>query len=107
VNGSLAPSSLELTLTRLVAGFTTLAVASIDEDTYGYVQHLLPGTMEAIVRFRSAVISLENELLGRTSSLGRAEAAAAAEVKRLLAAPIGGESICSTVCRAAACADQL
>lgn len=43
---------------------TTLAVASADEDTYGYTQAVLPSALEAFVRFRMAALALEKELLG-------------------------------------------
>lgn len=50
----------------------TLAVASIEEDTYGQVQNLLPGTLEAIIRFRSAIVSLGSEMLGQANMMGSA-----------------------------------
>jgi nucleoporin NDC1 len=80
-------------LTRLPTVFATLAVSSIEEDTYGYVQQVLPATMEAIVRYRSALVSLQNELVMAASSLGPSSAAGAEEAKLLLAVPIEGEQI--------------
>lgn len=66
-------------------------MSSIEEDTYGYVQQVLPATMEAIVRYRSALLSLQNELVMAASSLGPSSAAGAEEAKLLLAVPIEGE----------------
>ncbi|WOO77694.1 uncharacterized protein LOC62_01G001257 [Vanrija pseudolonga] len=51
-------------LARIVDTLTTLAVASADEDTYGYTQAVLPSALEAFVRFRMAALALEKELLG-------------------------------------------
>lgn len=83
----------DLSLTLLPTVFATLAVSSIEEDTYGYVQQVLPATMEAIVRYRSALVSLQNELVMAASSLGPSSAAGAEESRLLVAVPIGGEHI--------------
>ena len=56
----------------------TLAVTSIEEDTYGYVQQVLPATLEAIVRLRLALLSLSAELSSQASLLGRGQAGAMA-----------------------------
>jgi hypothetical protein len=48
--------------------------------------------MEAIVRFRSAIISLESELLAQASSLGKPGQTAAAQVKEILSSHIASES---------------
>lgn len=74
------------------AVFVTLVVASADEDKYGFVQSVLPATLEAIVRYRSALITLESELLAQCQTLGRGGEPAAIEVKRLLGEQIQGES---------------
>ncbi|KAL7423217.1 hypothetical protein Q5752_002517 [Cryptotrichosporon argae] len=49
-------------LARLVDIFATLAVVSIDEDTYGLVQAVLPGTLEALVRLRAGLLRAAAEL---------------------------------------------
>lgn len=69
-----------------------LSVASLEEDTYGHVQHVLPATMEAIVRFRFNIVSLESELLAQASGLGRPGQAAAALAKKTLSACINSTS---------------
>ncbi|KAL1408319.1 hypothetical protein Q8F55_005125 [Vanrija albida] len=51
-------------LARIVDILTTLAVASADEDTYGYTQAVLPSALEAFVRFRMAALALQKELIG-------------------------------------------
>ncbi|ORY31431.1 nucleoporin protein Ndc1-Nup [Naematelia encephala] len=61
--------------------FATLAVASIEEDTYGQVQHLLPSVLEAIVRVRSAALQLEASLSAQATLLGRAQDSAIGVVK--------------------------
>jgi hypothetical protein len=40
----------------------TLVVASADEDKYGFVQAVLPATLEALVRVRVAALALGAEL---------------------------------------------
>jgi nucleoporin NDC1 len=47
--------------------------------------------MEAIVRFRSNIISLESELLAQAGAIGRPGQTAAAQVKEVLSAHINGE----------------
>jgi hypothetical protein len=73
--------------------FVVLSVASLEEDTYGHVQHVLPATMEAIVRFRSGIVSLESELLAQASSLGKPGQNAASQVKEVLSSYITSESL--------------
>lgn len=68
-----------------------LSVASLEEDTYGHVQHVLPATMEAIVRFRSGIVSLEAELVAQASALGKSSQTAAAQVKEILSSYIASE----------------
>ena len=80
------------------AVFATLAVASTEEDTYGHVQQVLPATLEAIIRFRSSLVSFENELLGQATLLGRAQGAAGNEVKRQLGPAIMGEHLANLPC---------
>ena len=70
-----------------------LCVASLEEDVYGHVQHVLPATLEAIIRFRSGIVSLESELLSQASSIGRPGQAAATSVKQTLSSYISGQSI--------------
>jgi len=68
-----------------------LSVASLEEDTYGHVQHVLPATLEAIIRFRSSIVALESELLAQAGSLGRPSQVAGDQVKEVLSSYIGGE----------------
>ncbi|KAK8858480.1 hypothetical protein IAR55_002707 [Kwoniella newhampshirensis] len=81
---------------RIIEVITTLAVASIDEDTYGHVQQVLPATLEAIVRFRSAIIGLENQLVGQARLLGSAQGGAVGEVQAELGA---ARAVCEKVIR--------
>lgn len=67
-----------------------LSVASLEEDVYGHVQHVLPATLEAIIRFRSGIVALESELLAQASALGKPGNAAAAHVKEILSSYIAG-----------------
>jgi hypothetical protein len=69
-----------------------LAVASADEDKYGFVQTVLPATLEAIVRYRSALINLESELLAQCQMLGRGGESAAGQVKAVVGEQVSGES---------------
>ncbi|KAK4686253.1 nucleoporin NDC1, partial [Tremellales sp. Uapishka_1] len=52
---------------RIIEILINVSVASIEEDTYGHVQQVLPATLEAILRFRSAIRSFSSELASRTS----------------------------------------
>jgi len=72
--------------------FATLAVASAEEDKYGHVQGVLPSTLEAIVRLRSALFSLESELLAKSSALGKSTESAQAEVRQLVGESTTGKS---------------
>jgi hypothetical protein len=51
----------------------------------------MPATLEAIVRYRSALLSLESELLARARTIGRGGEPAATEVRRLIGETFGGE----------------
>jgi len=75
----------------LISVFATLAVASTTEDRYGHVQGVLPSTLEAIVRFRSALFGLESELLSRASAMGKSTEAAQAETRLLLGQSFTGK----------------
>jgi nucleoporin NDC1 len=70
-----------------------LSVASLEEDTYGHVQHVLPATLEAIVRFRSSIVALESELLAQAGSLGKPSQVAGDQVKEILSSYIGSKPI--------------
>ena len=59
----------------------TLTVASAEEDTFGYVQQLLPATLEALVRLRSAALAFETELVSRASLMRGMEKGASAQAK--------------------------
>ncbi|WWC88802.1 uncharacterized protein L201_003715 [Kwoniella dendrophila CBS 6074] len=71
---------------RIIEVVTIFAVSSIEEDTYGYVQHLLSASLEAIVRVRSSIISLEGRLMGQAGLLGQAREGAAGEIGREMGA---------------------
>ncbi|WWD18367.1 hypothetical protein CI109_102817 [Kwoniella shandongensis] len=71
---------------RIIEIITTLAVASIEEDTYGHVQQVLPATLEAIIRFRSAILGLESQLSYQAGVLGGAQGGATAQVQNELGA---------------------
>lgn len=49
---------------------TNLSIASLEEDRYGYVQQVLPSTLEVIIRHRSALMSFQSELIARSAVLG-------------------------------------
>jgi hypothetical protein len=68
-----------------------LSVASLEEDTYGHVQHVLPTTLEAIVRFRRSIIALESELLAQAGGLGRPSQVASGQVKEIISSYIRGK----------------
>lgn len=70
--------------------FASLACASLEEDTYGYVQQVLPATLEIIVRHRSALMAFESELMMGASHLGRGNERAQRDVKAKMAVPISG-----------------
>ena len=73
----------------MVLVLVVLSVASIEEDTYGNVQQVLPAILEAIVRFREAIFALEVQLLAQTRLLGPAQSGAMDEVKKDLYVAIG------------------
>ncbi|WVF69334.1 hypothetical protein IAT40_004110 [Kwoniella sp. CBS 6097] len=54
---------------RIIEIFTTLAIASIEEDTYGHVQQVLPASLEAIVRIRATLGMVEARLSGQAGIL--------------------------------------
>ncbi|WVQ96832.1 hypothetical protein IAU59_003939 [Kwoniella sp. CBS 9459] len=54
---------------RIIEIIATLAVASIEEDTYGHVQQVLPASLEAIVRIRGALSMVEARLSGQAGIL--------------------------------------
>jgi hypothetical protein len=74
-------------------------VASLEEDTYGHVQHILPATLEAIVRFRGSIVALESELLAQTGALGKPGQVASEQVKEILSSYTGGKPIISRLKR--------
>ncbi|OXB37300.1 hypothetical protein LQV05_003651 [Cryptococcus neoformans] len=74
---------------RAIEILVILSVASIEEDTYGNVQQVLPAILEAIVRFREAIFALEVQLLAHTRLLGPAQSGAMDEVKKDLHIAIG------------------
>jgi len=74
-----------------------LSVASLEEDTYGHVQHVLPATLEAMVRFRGSIVALESELLAQAGSLGKPGQVAGEQVKEILSSYIGGKLSCTVV----------
>ncbi|KIR75783.1 hypothetical protein I310_00480 [Cryptococcus deuterogattii CA1014] len=67
---------------RVIEILVILSVASIEEDTYGNVQQVLPAILEAIVRFRDAIFALEAQLLVQTRLLGPAQSGAVDEIKK-------------------------
>ncbi|WVQ86647.1 hypothetical protein IAS59_000361 [Cryptococcus gattii] len=67
---------------RVIEILVILSVASIEEDTYGNVQQVLPAILEAIVRFREAIFALEAQLLVQTRLLGPAQSGAVDEIKK-------------------------
>ncbi|ODN95784.1 hypothetical protein L198_04402 [Cryptococcus wingfieldii CBS 7118] len=69
---------------RVIDIMVLLAGASIQEDTYGNVQQVLPSTLEAIVRFRDAVKLFELELVGKARVLGPAQESGLGEIKESL-----------------------
>lgn len=71
----------------------TLACASLEEDTYGYVQQILPGTMEIIVRHRSALMAFRSELLAGCTVLGPGAEAAQQAIQRSMQVPVSGTFI--------------
>ena len=73
----------------LILVLVILSIASIEEDTYGNVQQVLPAILEAIVRFREAIFALEVQLLAHTRLLGPAQSGAMDEVKKDLHIAIG------------------
>ena len=73
------------------AVFVVLSVASLEEDIYGHVQHVLPATLEAIIRFRGSIVALESELLAQAGTIGKPGQVAGEQVKEILSAYIGGE----------------
>ncbi len=75
----------------LIVVIVTIAVASLEEDTYGYIQRVLPGTLELIVRHRAELISTRAELLAGSASLGSSAPAAKAEVEHGMGRPIERE----------------
>lgn len=77
--------------------FAVLCVASLEEDVYGHVQHVLPATLEAIIRFRSSIVSLESELLAQANTIGRPGQVAATQVKQTLSSYIKGELLSHTL----------
>ncbi|WVQ80581.1 hypothetical protein IAT38_002686 [Cryptococcus sp. DSM 104549] len=66
---------------RVIEIMVTLAVASVEEDTYGNVQQVLPASLEAIVRFRGAILVLQSQLVAQSTLLGRLQEAAADQVR--------------------------
>lgn len=73
------------------AVFVVLSVASLEEDIYGHVQHVLPATLEAIIRFRGSIVALESELLAQAGTIGKPGQVAGEQVKEILSSYIGGE----------------
>jgi nucleoporin NDC1 len=71
--------------------FVVLSVASLEEDTYGHVQHVLPATLEAMVRFRGSIVALESELLAQAGTIGKPGQVAGQQVKEILSSYIGGK----------------
>ncbi|WVQ72857.1 hypothetical protein IAR50_002418 [Cryptococcus sp. DSM 104548] len=69
---------------RVIDIMVLLAGASIQEDTYGIVQQVLPSTLEAIVRFRDAVKLFELELVGKARVLEAAQESGLEEIKESL-----------------------
>jgi hypothetical protein len=69
----------------------TLAVASIEEDTYGHVQHVLPVILESIVRIRSSILSFQSEALGQATLLGRSQDSAIEGIRGLIQPVVRGE----------------
>nr|XP_019045790.1 hypothetical protein I302_06181 [Kwoniella bestiolae CBS 10118]OCF24720.1 hypothetical protein I302_06181 [Kwoniella bestiolae CBS 10118] len=74
---------------RIIEIMTTLAIASIEEDTYGYVQQVLPASLEAIIRVRASIMSLEARLVGQAGVLGQGRDGAVGEIGRELGAAKG------------------
>ncbi|KAI9631893.1 nucleoporin protein Ndc1-Nup [Dioszegia hungarica] len=79
---------------RIMDIFASLACASLEEDTYGYVQQVLPATLEIIVRHRSALMAFESELMMGASHLGRGNERAQRDVKAKMAVPISACESC-------------
>jgi hypothetical protein len=78
-------------LARLVDILATLSVAAYDEDEYGYVQAVLPGTLEALVRVRGAALALGADLAGMAPKVSRSAAeAATADCAAVAAVAEGG-----------------
>ncbi|WWD04733.1 hypothetical protein V865_002804 [Kwoniella europaea PYCC6329] len=71
---------------RIIEIMTTFAVASIEEDTYGYVQQVLPASLEAIVRIRASIMGLEARLVGQAGLLGQGREGAVGEIGKELGA---------------------
>nr|XP_019012623.1 uncharacterized protein I206_02118 [Kwoniella pini CBS 10737]OCF51404.1 hypothetical protein I206_02118 [Kwoniella pini CBS 10737] len=69
---------------RIIEIITTLTLASVEEDTYGYVQQVLPASLEAIVRVRTSIISLEGRLSYEAAVLGQGQECAIAEIRKEL-----------------------
>ncbi|CAK9784342.1 hypothetical protein CC85DRAFT_284830 [Cutaneotrichosporon oleaginosum] len=64
-------------LKRIVDILATLSVAAYDEDEYGYVQAVLPSTLEALVRVRGAALALSADLAGMAPKVSSSAAEAA------------------------------
>ncbi|WWC95968.1 hypothetical protein V866_002835 [Kwoniella sp. B9012] len=69
---------------RIIEIMTTFAVASIEEDTYGYVQQVLPASLEAMVRIRASIMGLEARLVGQAGLLGQGREGAVGELEKEL-----------------------
>ncbi|OCF30604.1 hypothetical protein I316_07732 [Kwoniella heveanensis BCC8398] len=83
---------------RIIDIVTTLSIASIEEDTYGHVQQVLPASLEGIVRIRAALGFVEARLNAQigilpggrdgaavviSGQVGSARAACDASIKRI------------------------
>lgn len=69
----------------LTPALTTLTVASADEDTYGYVQAVLPSVLEAFVRVRDGVNALQTQLIPLSAKVGQdADADVRVEIARVV-----------------------
>nr|XP_018262516.1 uncharacterized protein I303_05533 [Kwoniella dejecticola CBS 10117]OBR84674.1 hypothetical protein I303_05533 [Kwoniella dejecticola CBS 10117] len=69
---------------RIIEIMTTFALASVEEDTYGYVQQVLPASLESIVRIRASVISLEGRLSYEAAVTRPGQDGAVVEIRREL-----------------------
>jgi hypothetical protein len=72
-----------------IAGFVTITQASVHSDRYGYVQTVVPGTMEAIVKHHNELSAFQGSLLSQSEVLGQpagmfARRYVSAEVERAL-----------------------